>query len=53
MWKILGQTTEVYLSATTAMLLLNRNKDLHCQKVTLSNESPVENTKLDYKIQML
>ena len=33
----------VVLSATTAMLLLNRkNKGLHCQEGTLLNESPVE-----------
>ena len=53
-WKILGETTEVYLSATTVMLLLNRNnKDLHCQEVTLLNEGPVEHTKLHYKIWIL
>ena len=33
----------VVLSATTVMLLLNRNnKGLHCKEGTLLNESPVE-----------
>ena len=42
---------EMYLSVTTVMLLLSRNnKDLHCQEVTLLNESLVEHTKLHYKI---
>ena len=41
----------MYLSAATMLLLNKNNKDLDCQEVTLLNESPVEHTKLHYKIE--